>query len=565
VTTTKPGGTVLRTAVVRSASSLVVLVVWSTLLVPGSATADTDPAADPVTGATHQAPTRGRLVDGFRAPASEWDPGNRGHEYVTGGGDPVTVSAPGVVLFAGSVGAARHVTVQHPDGLRTTYAFLAEVEVVQGAPIGAGTVVGRSHGRFHFSIRDGAGRYLDPSSVLDATARWVAQLVPHHDPAVTDAARVLRSLHERSLLEEFGHWADRTGRWAVDRLGDAARFVTVVAVQVAHRAAWTAMRAFVDSDELILVGLRLARAVVGGMACTPDAVRPGPVDGPRLAVLVGGLDTGPDPVAFHALDLSSLGFDAIDVVRFSYDGGRAPDPALDAVSWLTPVRVTTHDEESTRRSVADSAALLADLVVALGDLRPADVIEVYGHSLGGLVAVTAAVDLMGHSDPPALRVVTFSSPHGGLALADLLDEAADVPGVGALSRLVGLPGGRPVVGDLAGGLAVEVPDGLEVLTIAATADLIVPATRSRLPGATEVVIGTGGFHHDGLLAHPDVLREIRLFRADRPPSCRPLLQRVAAVVVPELIDEAHGFMAGNLSLDDLTGTGRGSDGSRRRD
>jgi len=80
-----------------------------------------------------------------------------------------------------------------------------------------------------------------------------------------------------------------------------------------------------------------------------------------------------------------------------------------------------------------------------------------------------------------------------------------------------------------------------------------------------VVIGTGGFHHDGLLAHRDVLREIRLFRADRPPSCRPLLQRVAAVVVPELIDEAHGFMAGNLSLDDMTGTGRGSDGSRRRD
>ncbi len=544
------------------AKSVAVMAVFAALLVPGTAAAD--PVPEPVSKSEtfYGLPTRGQLVDGFRAPVSEWDPGNRGHEYATGRGDPVVSSSVGIVLFAGMVEAARHVTVLHPDGLRTTYAFLARIDVVEGTSVEVGAVVGRSHGRFHFSVRDGTGRYLDPSSVLGVGIRWVAELVPHEDPRVATAARLLRSLHERSLLEEFGHWADRTGRWVVDRVGDVARFATVVALEVAHRAAWATMRALVDSDEMILIGLRLARAVVGGMACTENSVRPDRPAGPRLAVLVGGLDAGPDPEAFHALDLPAMGFASTEIIRFSYDGGRAPDPALDGVSWMTPIRVSIHDEESTRRSVADSAVLLVDLLFAIGDLRPLAVIEVYGHSLGGLVAVTAAVDVARQPDPPALQVVTFSSPHGGLALAEMLDKADDIPGVGALSRLIGLPGGRPVVDDLADGLAVEVPEDLAVLSLAATADPIVPATRSRLKGATEVVVGTGGFHHDGLLAHPDTLRELRLFRAGRPPACRPLLQRLAAVVVPELIDEAHGFIAGNRSLDDVFG---GGGGSRSRD
>ena len=46
-------------------------------------------------------------------------------------------------------------------------------------------------------------------------------------------------------------------------------------------------------------------------------------------------------------------------------------------------------------------------------------------------------------------------------------------------------------------------------------------------------------------------REIDLFRADHPSACRPLLVRVADVLVPELIDEAHEFIAGNLFPEDL--------------
>ena len=104
-----------------------------------------------------------------------------------------------------------------------------------------------------------------------------------------------------------------------------------------------------------------------------------------------------------------------------------------------------------------------------------------------------------------------------------------------------------MLADLVEGLGVEVPVGVPVLSLAAQADLIVPATRSRLQGATTVVVSTGGFHQAGLVGTSEARREIELFRADHPPACRPLLARVADVMVPELIDEAHEVIAANLS------------------
>lgn len=104
-----------------------------------------------------------------------------------------------------------------------------------------------------------------------------------------------------------------------------------------------------------------------------------------------------------------------------------------------------------------------------------------------------------------------------------------------------------MVADLAEGLGVEVPVGVPVLSLAAQADLIVPATRSRLQGATTVVVSTRGLHQAGLVGTREARREIELFRADHPPAYRPLLARVADVMVPELIDEAHEVIAANLS------------------
>ena len=492
-------------------------------------------------------PTTGVLVDGFRPPTSSWGPGNRGHEYSTAVNWPVTSSAVGVVLFAGPVGGTLHVTVGHPDGLRTSYSFLAEIRVTTGEELVAGATLGYSAGRFHFGVRTPDGSYIDPARILGSALRLVPSLVLHEDRLVSAAARAQRRLYERSAMEGLVDWAAATGRWVGNRLVDGAQIGAVLAYQAASRAAWTYIRTVVEADDWIIVGLRVASAVLGVADCTSESVRPPLPTDRRTAVTVGGIDSGPADGAFDDLDLRGLGYVTGDVLRFSYDGGRSPDPGLEMVDWLRPIPVTIHSEASTRRSVSESATLLAELLRRIGQLRPGSTIEVYGHSVGGLVAVTAAAQVAGSPDSPDLRILTFSSPHGGLVMAELLDDFNDLPGMGALSRMIGLPGGTPVLADLTGGLGVEVPVGVPVLSLAAQADLIVPATRSRLQGATTVVVSTGGFHHAGLVGTSAARREIDLFRADHPPACRSLLSRVADVIVPELIDEAHEVIAGKLS------------------
>jgi murein DD-endopeptidase MepM/ murein hydrolase activator NlpD len=88
----------------------------------------------------------------------------------------VRASAAGVVTFAGAIGRQRFVTVLHADGLRTSYAFLATVEVRAGQVVAQGDVVGTSGVSVHFGVRRGTV-YLDPELLLDGW-RPVARLVP---------------------------------------------------------------------------------------------------------------------------------------------------------------------------------------------------------------------------------------------------------------------------------------------------------------------------------------------------------------------------------------------------
>src|SRR5687767_2110508 len=73
---------------------------------------------------TYIAPVDAPVALTFRPPTHHYGGGNRGVDYATRPGDDVWASAPGVVVFAGSVGRSIHVVVLHHDGIRTTYAFL---------------------------------------------------------------------------------------------------------------------------------------------------------------------------------------------------------------------------------------------------------------------------------------------------------------------------------------------------------------------------------------------------------------------------------------------------------
>jgi murein DD-endopeptidase MepM/ murein hydrolase activator NlpD len=102
----------------------------------------------PRPGAAHAAPLYGDVVRIFDAPPDPFAPGHRGVDVGAPTGSPVRASATGVVSFAGSVAGNLSVTVDHGEGLQTTYSFLGEVLVPRGTPVEQGEVVGRV-GRGH--------------------------------------------------------------------------------------------------------------------------------------------------------------------------------------------------------------------------------------------------------------------------------------------------------------------------------------------------------------------------------------------------------------------------------
>lgn len=119
--------------------------------------AGTEPA-----GAQYVEPVDGHVVDGFRPPRHFAGPGNRGWEYATVAGSPVRAAGAGVVAFAGFVGSGRYISIDHPDGLRTTYSLVATIGVAPGQAVTAGTVIATTGTTFHFGVRREA-RYIDPA------------------------------------------------------------------------------------------------------------------------------------------------------------------------------------------------------------------------------------------------------------------------------------------------------------------------------------------------------------------------------------------------------------------
>jgi murein DD-endopeptidase MepM/ murein hydrolase activator NlpD len=120
-------------------------------------------AAEPV---RYSPPTAAPVVDPFRPPPTPYAAGNRGIEYRTVPGSTVRAAAQGVVTFAGAVAGSLHVTVAHPDGVRTSYSYLATVLVTEGQRVLRRQPVGTTGARLHVGARRG-DRYIDPASLWD--------------------------------------------------------------------------------------------------------------------------------------------------------------------------------------------------------------------------------------------------------------------------------------------------------------------------------------------------------------------------------------------------------------
>jgi len=125
------------------------------------------------------------VVRPYEPPPERWAAGHRGADLAMGDGAPVLAAADGVVVFAGSVAGRGIVSIDHADGIRTTYEPVSAV-VRRGAGVTRGDAIGTLAGLghcapelcLHWGARRGRDDYLDPLSLV--TAEVVIRLLPLH-------------------------------------------------------------------------------------------------------------------------------------------------------------------------------------------------------------------------------------------------------------------------------------------------------------------------------------------------------------------------------------------------
>ena len=142
----------------------------------GPAAAGPTPAAD-VPGGVWSRPVDGTVTRPFDPPPDRYGAGHRGADLAGAPGAPVLAAGDGVVVFAGMVAGRPVVSVDHANGLRTTYEPVdlvvgAGQEVARGAVLG--TLAGGHAGCpvaacLHWGLRRGED-YLDPLSLLEPPA-----------------------------------------------------------------------------------------------------------------------------------------------------------------------------------------------------------------------------------------------------------------------------------------------------------------------------------------------------------------------------------------------------------
>lgn len=513
------------------------------------------------------APVEGPLLDRFRPPANGYGPGNRGIDYVTDPGTEVRASAGGEVVFAGQVGGALHVVVLHPDGLRTSYSFLAEVAVRRGDGVARGDVVGRAGTSLHFGVRAGDDRYLDPEALL-AGAPPDVHLIPVEERTAGSEAEERGGLL-RSLVGLGGAaaraatagvaWARDGAVEAWDRAGAEVAGWMLTFELLAHYGAIPArMMELAARAQLFTAALE---------RCTPASTSPGPRrGGRRIAVLVGGLGSAAGSAAVLDVDTAALGYGPGDVAQFSYRGGQAPGPRT-----LDDIRTTGYGVDDSSGDILRAAAHLRDLLASIRTAHPGVPVDLIAHSQGGLVVRTALGEETDRHDPrlpPVEHVLTLGTPHQG---ADLATANAVLGGnpIGQLAQLAV----RVVSGERVDPTAVAtaqmaetsdfvedlrsrpLPAGARVTSIAARGDVVVPALASTLGGATNVLVPVDGLTaHDALPGSPEATREMALALAGQGPTCRGLSDDLLLAAGIGMVEDGVG---GALAvLDQLVGHGR---------
>lgn len=383
--------------------------------------------------------------------------------------------------------------------------------------------------RAGLNIANGAMRVATEAGVL------AAGMVSVFDPALARRVKDRARKAGRETERRVSRWLDSKSAAALEIAGRRRE-------QVARKArVFERLSAFRESQR---------DCIESGASLSGDSG-----DAP-IVVLVGGFgsDLQPGGLPFE-IDLGATGIARSDVLAFSYSGFTS-DPG-------TGRPVPSEYRPADTWSGIDFASRL--LIQYLAEIRrrfPRRRLALLAHSQGGVVARKALVDSGGNLTPPPLadRLVTIGTPHQGSRIANRIAAIRDThlgaDAIDVASRSTATGGASQSLKDLAEGsevmrnLGSQLPPGIPVTSIAASEDLVVPATQSWLRGADNVLISTqqpGVSAHSGQLGDARTLRALELaLRGDVP--CQSLQQWTASDRKSELIDEAIGGF-GDFAVD----------------
>jgi hypothetical protein len=480
-------------------------------------------------------PVPGAVVRPFDPPASRFGAGHLGVDFAAPPGTPVRAAGPGVVSFAGTVAGARHVVIAHAGNLRTSYSFLASIDVRRGETVHAGEVVGTTGGTgaghdgtvLHVGLRS-VDTYLDPMTMFgppDLTA------IVHLAPTSVAPHPASAAGERRSLLAGLAH-----GARAVVHLGRAA-------LEAGSRALATAY----PMQAAVARGVR--DWIAQRRSCDPHAPSANGEGGSghRVMVVAGiesSMTAGTPPLA---LPVTRLGYRPDEITYFSYAPARGDYRAGD-----------------TEGPIMGAARRLSAQLRAMQRREPGREVDLIAHSQGGVVVEAFLTQLYDRGDPsypPLGTVVTLSSPLRGAPLAQ---AAADIgstrSGAAVLRRHLPLAL-TPAVRELAPGSALTrrlsgapLPDQVDLTTIGAATDVVVPANDATRTGADHLTVLPGALNaHRGVLTDPAALTGVRAALEGRALPCQPLVTSIEGALVPPLVSRteldagAAGAVAGRLA------------------
>ena len=488
---------------------------------------------------SYRPPVDGPISDTWRPPTERWGAGNRGIDYAPAAGTPVRAAADGEVVFAGQVGGDLHVVVLHADGVRTSYSFLQSIAVHRGDRVSQGDKVGTSGDDLHFGARVGE-MYIDPRTLFDDGPPEVFLVPDEVRRPASEAAeraglgRFLAALGEAAVHAAQGmpDVAVRTGQFVQDGVSDLPGMVRD-GVTSAASDKLDELRGVLHYAGELNPATHAGRMASTGLDwyrqrgnCTPADVAPPPKPERRIAVLVAGLGSKAKDDSIDQLDTAGLGYAARDTVRFSYLGGTTTE--------------RPYDQADTTVDLRTSAERLRELLERVERENPGVPVDLIAHSQGGIVSrafLAYEYDRKLHHLPKIANLVTLSSPHQGADIATALDMTGHTL-VGDAAQW-----GLSTVGvskfDLRGDSVRQLsetsafmrelnehplPEDVRVTSIGARGDLLVPAVRTHLPGAHNIVVSVPGAldDHSDLPGSEAARREIGLAIAGKPPTCQSL-------------------------------------------